>query len=87
MREDRIEMSQKELKRSHIIRQRLEGHLNQKEASMQLELSTRQIRRLEERLRREGEAGMVHRLRGKPSSRKIPETLKYKAMSIYQKDY
>src|SRR3989338_3188985 len=87
MREDRIEMSQEELKRGHIIRQRLEGHLIQKEASIQLNLSTRQIRRLEERLRSQGAAGMMHGLRGKPSWRKIPEGIRQKVLRIYQRDY
>jgi len=87
MREDRIEMSQEELKRVHVIRQRLEGHLIQKEASIQLDLSIRQIRRLEERLRGQGEAGMIHGLRGKPSSRKTPERIRQKVLRIYQRDY
>lgn len=87
MREDRIEMSQEELKRAHVIRQRLEGHLIQKEASSELMLSVRQVRRLEARLRDEGERGLIHRLRGKPSGRRIPEVLKQKALKIYQKDY
>lgn len=87
MREDRIEMSQEELKRAHVIRQRLEGHLIQKEAAIQLNLSTRQIRRLEERLRSQGEAGMIHGLRGKSSWRKIPEVIRQKVLKIYQRDY
>jgi len=87
MREDRIEMSQEELKRAHIIRQRLEGHLIQKEASMQLALSIRQIRRLEKRLRSQGDAGMIHGLRGKASLRKIPERIRQKVVRIYQRDY
>jgi hypothetical protein len=87
MREDSIEMSQKELKRSHIIRQRLEGHILQKEASTVLELSTRQLRRLEERLKTQGERGLIHGLRGKPSLRKIDEKIKQKALAIYRRDY
>ncbi len=87
MREDRIEMSQEELKRSHIIRQRLEGHLIQKEAAMQLDLSVRQVRRLEEKMRGHGERGLIHGLRGKPSLRRIPETIRQKVLRIYEKDY
>ena len=87
MREDRIEMSHEELKRSHIIRQRLEGHLMQKEAAKQLDLSVRHLRRLEERMRDRGERGLIHGLRGKPSLRMIPEKIRQRVLSIYQKDY
>jgi transposase len=87
MREDRIEMSQEELKRAHIIRQRLEGHLIQREASIQLDLSVRQVRRLEERMREQGERGLAHGLRGRPSFRKILEKIRQKVLRIYEKDY
>lgn len=87
MREDRIEMSQEELKRAHIIRQRLEGHLIQREASIQLDLSVRQVRRLEERVREQGERGLIHGLRGRPSFRKVPEKIQQKVLRIYEKDY
>ena len=87
MREDRIEMSQEELKRAHVIRQRLEGHLIQREAAIQLNLSVRHLRRLEERMRGQGERGLIHGSRGKPSLRRIPETIRQKVLRIYEKDY
>lgn len=87
MREDRIEMSQEELKRSHIIRKRLEGHLIQKEAALQLDLSVRHVRRLEERMREQGERGLIHGLRGRSSFRKIPEKIRQKVLRFYEKDY
>lgn len=87
MREDRIEMSQEELKRAHVIRQRMEGHLIQREVSGQLGISIRQVRRLEKKMRCQGEAGMIHGLRGKPSAHRFPEALKWKVLGIYQKDY
>lgn len=87
MREDRIEMSQEELKRAHVIRQRLEGHLIQREAAFQLDLSVRQVRRLEERMRDQGERSLIHGLRGKPSLRRIPEQIRQKVLRIYEKDY
>lgn len=87
MREDRIEMSQEELKRAHLIRKRMEGHLKQQEVSSQLGLSVRQVRRLEAKLRKEGEAGLIHGLRGRTSLRKIPERIRQKVLSVYQRDY
>ncbi|MCD6134402.1 MAG: helix-turn-helix domain-containing protein [Candidatus Omnitrophica bacterium] len=61
---DIITMTQKELKRLHIIKQVLEKKLKQIEAAKILDLSSRQIRRIVKRIREEGEKGIIHRLRG-----------------------
>lgn len=87
MREDGIEMSQGDLKRVHVIQQRLERHLGQREASEELALSIRQVRRLEKKFRKLGATGIVHGLRGKVSLRKLPEVLRHKVLRLYQKDY
>jgi len=47
-------MTQKELKRLHIIKQVLEKKLKQIEAPEMLGLSSRQIRRIVKRIREEG---------------------------------
>jgi len=60
---DIITMTQKELKRLHIIKQVLEKKLKQIEAAKILDLSSRQIRRIVKRIREEGEKGIIHRLR------------------------
>lgn len=73
VREDRIVMSGKELRRVHVIRQVLNHQLTQGEAAAMLGLTTRQVRRLVERMRHEGDRGLVHRGRGQPSNRRIPE--------------
>ena len=87
MREDRIEMNQEELKRAHILRQRLEGHVKQKEAAVQLKLSVRQVRRLEDKLQDQGERGLIHGLRGRRSHRKIAEKIREKIIGLYDKNY
>jgi len=51
---DIITMTQKELKRLHIIKQVLEKKLKQIEAPEMLGLSSRQIRRIVKRIREEG---------------------------------
>lgn len=52
-----------------------------------LALSDRQVRRLVKAVRSRGEMGIVHGLRGKRSNRKIPEGVKAKVLSQYQKRY
>ncbi|RKY41155.1 MAG: hypothetical protein DRP76_00550 [Candidatus Omnitrophota bacterium] len=51
---DIITMTEKELKRLHIIKQVLEKKLKQIEAPEMLGLSSRQIRRIVKRIREEG---------------------------------
>lgn len=71
---ERIELSAKERERLKVLQQVEEGHLRQVEAARRLRLTDRQVRRLQARLRGEGDRGIVHHLRGRRSNRKIPET-------------
>jgi transposase len=80
-------MSGKELRRVHVIRQVMEQQLTQGEAGMVLGLSDRQIRRLIERVKQEGDRGLVHRGRGRPSNRRLPETTKAKVLRLYEQRY
>lgn len=66
--EDRVAMSAKELRRGHVIRHVIDEPLTQVEAGTLLGLTDRQIRRLIERVKQEGDAGLAHRGRGKPSN-------------------
>jgi transposase len=77
---ERIELSAKERERLKVLQQVEEGHLQQVEAARRLRLSDRQVRRLQARLRREGDRGIVHRLRGRHSNRKLSETLAQRAV-------
>jgi hypothetical protein len=80
MEPERIELSARERERLKVLRGVEEGHLKQVEAARRLRLTDRHIRRLQARLRQEGDRGIVHRLRGRRSNRKIPERLKQRAM-------
>jgi Helix-turn-helix domain len=77
---ERIELSAKERERLKVLQQVEEGHLRQVEAARRLRLSARQVRRLQARLRREGDRGIVHRLRGRRSNRKIPGSVARRAV-------
>lgn len=85
--EDIICMSMRELKRLKVVREAIEGQITQKAAATIIGLSERQARRLVRALREQGEAGIVHKARGKPSNRKIPEKVKKAALQFYQKKY
>jgi hypothetical protein len=63
-----------------VLQQVEEGHLKQIEAARRLHLTDRQVRRLQARLADEGDRGIVHRLRGRRSHRKIPEPVRQRAV-------
>ena len=73
--EDKILMSMKELRRAHVIHQVLEGKLTQVQAGEVIGLSDRQIRRIIQRVRVEGDRGLAHRSRGRPSNRRMDEKI------------
>jgi hypothetical protein len=69
--EDKIWIGQGELKRLHVIRKVLERVIKQVEAAEILSLSGRQIRRIVKRIRGEGDRGVAHKSRGRPSNRRM----------------
>jgi hypothetical protein len=85
--EDRVIMSVKELRRVHVLRHAMEQKLTQVKAGSLLGLTARHVRRLLQRVRTEGDAGLVHRGRGKPSNRRMPEKVKAKVLTLYAQRY
>lgn len=85
--EDIIMLSRMELKRVHIIQKVLDGELKQVEAGGILLISERQIRRIIRRVRREGEAGVIHKGRGKSSGRQLPKKIKKKVIKLCRERY
>lgn len=85
--EDRVMMSVKELRRGHVIRQAMEKKITQVTAGTLVGLTDRHVRRLIQRVRREGDRGLAHRGRGQPSNRRISAGAKAKALKLYEKRY
>ncbi len=85
--EDIVMARQRELKRLHVIEKVLEKVLKQVEAAEILSLSLRQIGRIVKRIRIEGEKGIIHRSRGKPSNRRIPSKIRNRVIKLYQRQY
>ena len=87
VREDRVIMSVKELRRVHVIRQTREKKHTQVKAGTVLGLTPRHNRRLIARVAQAGDHGLAHRGRGKPSNRRLPEKLQTKALTLCEKRY
>lgn len=84
---DIIMISQKELRQLHVIRKVLDKQLKQTEAADILHLTDRQIRRIVKRVRAEGNTGITHRSRGKPSGRARSRNIRDKAIKLYKEKY
>jgi len=56
--------------------------ITQREAAAELGISTRQVKRLLKALKQRGDKAVVHGLRGKPSLRKIEESVEQEAVKI-----
>lgn len=80
-------VSQRELKRLHLIHKALDKKLKQVEAADILGLTDRQIRRIVKRIRREGDTGIIHKSRGRPSNRRLPQKVKDKVIKLYKDRY
>ncbi len=84
---DVVGMSQRELKRANIVSRAVEGLVKQTEAAEILGLSYRQTKRLVARVRKEGERGVIHRLRGTPGNRRIEEGVKAEVLRLHGEKY
>jgi transposase len=80
-------MSQHERDVLKVIQQVVDGTLTQVEAARLLRLSTRQVRRLQGRLQAEGDQAVVHRLRGRPSNRRIDPARRQQILEAYRRHY
>ena len=74
-------------KRLKVISMAVDKRIKQREAAEKLDISERQARRLISRYRKEGDKGLVHKLRGIPSARKISMNIREKIVDIYAEKY
>ncbi len=80
-------MSQRERDRLKVVEQLKKGCLKQQEVAALLGLTTRQVRRILRRYEKEGDKGLVHRLRNRTSNRKIPDRLRRQVLGRIKKRY
>lgn len=76
-----------ELKRLYVIKQVIEKKIKRKKACELLLLGYRQVSRIIKRVKVKGDAGVIHRSRGKPSNRSFPKKLKDTVIKIYRSKY
>ena len=76
-----------EQKKYEIIKDSLKGLIKVKEASFMLGISIRQVYRLRKRVKEEGIKGIIHRLRNKPSSKRISKDIEDTIKRLYKEKY
>jgi len=82
-----LRMSQKERDRMKVMAQVKAKRMAQQEAAEVLRLSARQVRRLLRRYEKQGDAGLVHRLRGRSSNRRMAPAVRDQAVALIGTHY
>ena len=84
--EDVLALNQRDRDRLKELHGVIRGRQKVCEAARHLGLSRRQTRRLVRRVEREGDRGVLHRLRGRPSNRAIPTHVRERAMGLLRQE-
>ncbi|TNC93591.1 MAG: ISTde1, transposase [Rhodocyclaceae bacterium] len=79
-------MSRKERARLTIMTGVTDGKLTVVQAAELMGVCYRQGRRIWKRYQADGDAGLVHRLRGQPSARRKPAALRAQALALYAQE-
>lgn len=85
--EGTLHMSREEARRLSLVQQVLDRRIRQRHAAEIVGVSVRQVRRWVQRVRAAGPAGIVHRLRGRPSNRRLSATRKRQVLARYRERY
>ena len=80
-------MTQQERERLYWLQLARAKKIKQKKAAEKLGVSTRWVRRLLKRLKREGDRAVVHGLRGRVSNHQIPEKKKRQILTMVEREY
>src|SRR5881275_3792940 len=85
--QEMLVLSTKDRDRLKVLHEVKRKHLTQRAAAQQLAISDRWVRKLLVRVKKEGDGGIVHRLRGRVSNRRLPESLRTKTLKLVQAKY
>src|SRR3990172_188477 len=82
-----LTMSRKEVPRAGLLKAALAGTITNAQGALALHLSMRQVQRVKGRFATEGARGLLHRLRGRPSPRRLAPELRTRALALLQSPY
>lgn len=79
---ERIGMSQRERDRLDWLRRARDRKMTQREAAEKMEVSERWVRKMLVRMKQQGDAVVVHGLRGRASNRKLPTATQQQVLAV-----
>jgi transposase len=82
MQEGQLLMTQADRDRLVTLKKAKKKLITQREAAEELGLSVRHVKRLLYALKKHGDKAVIHGLRGRPSNRKMAETVEQEAVTI-----
>lgn len=82
-----ITLSKQELDKYDIIQKAIKSEITRKKAAELLKLTERQIKRLKNKVKEKGAAGLIHGNRGKESKRRIPIDEEANIIELLHKHY
>ncbi len=80
-------MSRKEVPRAGLLKAARAGKINNAQGALAMRLSVRQFQRVKGRFAAEGVRGLLHRLRGHPSPRRLAPDVRARAAELLQGRY
>ena len=84
---DELLLSGEERDRLQVLQAAKKGQITQGQAAAELKLSRRWVKKLIQRLREQGDRGVLHGLKGRVSNRRIGEEAQKKAVELIRSRY
>src|SRR5207249_4744480 len=85
--QEMLVLSTKDRDRLKVLHEVRQGHLTEREAGEQLGFTDRWVRKLLGRVKKKGDRGVVHRLRGRASNRRLGEKVRRQALKLVEAQY
>jgi len=82
-----LTMSNREIDKLKVIQNTIDGRFKQSEAAQILSITDRQVRRLCDKVRKDGNRGIIHGLKGRPSNHQVEAGLIDKALGHVKLHY
>ena len=75
-------LTQREEDKLDVIHDALTGKITNGQAAVMLDISSRQVKRLKNKVRRQGYLAVIHKLKGQQSNHHIEDEIKQQALII-----
>jgi transposase len=80
-------LTQREEDKLDVIHAALAGKITNGQAAAMLDISSRQVKRLKNKVRRQGYLAVIHKLKGQQSNHHIEESVKEQALTVIKQRY